>query len=88
MAFILLVEKKAKKQLQKIDKLHAKKITDWMEKHLNNCTNPYIYGKPLKGSLANLWRYRVGNYRILAHICDNKLIITIVQIGHRKEIYD
>lgn len=88
MSFVLVIEKKAKKQLQKIDKIHAKKITDWMAKNLNNCSNPYIFGKPLKGNLSNLWRYRVGDYRILAHIYDNKLVITVVQIGHRKEIYD
>ena len=50
--------------------------------------NPKDDGKPLAGNLLGLWRYRSGDYRILAQILDDKLIILVVKISHRKNIYD
>lgn len=80
--------KNAKKALKKIDKKDSAKILIWLKKNLENCENPRQYGKPLKGNLSELWRYRVGNYRILANIDDNRILISVVDVGHRKEIYE
>ena len=52
-----------------------------------NTENPRIKGKPLTGDLKGLWRYRVGDYRILAEIQDDKIVILILDIGHRSKIY-
>jgi mRNA interferase RelE/StbE len=49
--------------------------------------NPRLSGKALQGDLKGLWRYRVGNYRLIAQIKDNELIILVIEIGHRKEVY-
>jgi mRNA interferase RelE/StbE len=46
-----------------------------------------LYGKALQGNRDDQWRYRVGDYRILAKIDDDVVIITVVEVGHRKEIY-
>lgn len=51
------------------------------------CDNPRIHGKPFTGNHAGRWRYRVGDYRIMAEISDDTIIIYIVNIGHRKNIY-
>lgn len=83
----LKLSNKAKKQLKKLDKHDALMIKLWIEKNLMNTDNPYLKGKPLKGNLGDLWRYRVGNYRILVRIDDEVIEIEVVQIGHRKEIY-
>lgn len=48
---------------------------------------PQIFGKSLKGNKAGLWRYRIGNYRLICEIIDNKLIILVLTVGHRREIY-
>lgn len=48
---------------------------------------PQIFGKGLKGNKAGLWRYRIGNYRLICEIIDNKLIILVLTVGHRREIY-
>lgn len=88
MKYKLLIKPKAQKQLSKIDVVQASKIKKWIEKNLLNCSDPYFQGKALKGKLSKYWRYRVGNYRILTQIEDDKILISIVQIGHRKEIYD
>lgn len=54
---------------------------------LNNTNEPRQNGKALQGNLKGLWRYRVGDFRIVAEIIDDKVIILVLNIGHRKEIY-
>ena len=79
---------KAVKQLYKLDKQRFLIITNWIKKNLEDCENPRIHGKALCANLSGQWRYRVGDYRLLAKIADDKVIIYILQIGHRREIYD
>lgn len=76
------------KTLSKLDKYTAKMLINWISDKLEGCENPRIYGKALSANLVGLWRYRVGDYRIIAKIEDGKLVILIVTIGHRREIYD
>jgi len=78
---------KALKQLKKLDKQTAAFIISYIEKNLVNCSDPRIFGKRLQGTLNDKWRYRVGDYRILAKIIDDKVIIIIVEIGHRSSVY-
>jgi len=80
--------KKAQKILRKLDNQISNRITDWIENNLVNCENPRFQGKALTGNLSGNWRYRVGNYRIIAKIEDDKILITVVDIGHRRQIYD
>lgn len=83
----VVYEKKAVKSLSKIDKRQQRMIVSWIEKNLQNATNPKQHGKVLKGQFKDYWRYRVGNYRILADIDQDEIKIIIVNIGHRKDIY-
>lgn len=78
----------ALKQLRKMDKPTSALIIGWIRKNLENCSDPRAYGKSLKGDLKDQWRYRVGNYRILAGIEDEKVLILVVNIGHRRDVYD
>ena len=80
--------KTAFRQLNKMDKKIATFIISYIDDKLVNCENPRLHGKALKGNLNDIWRYRVGNYRILAKIEDDRIVITIVEIGHRKDVYD
>lgn len=77
----------AEKQFLKLDKPIQKQIQKFILK-LQNLENPRERGKSLVGNLIGFWRYRVGDYRILCRIIDQELIISVVEIGHRKEIYD
>ncbi len=77
----------AVKQLKKMDRKIASFIISFIEDKLVDCENPRLHGKALQGNLNDKWRYRVGDYRILTLIEDDKVIITVVEIGHRKEIY-
>ena len=77
----------ALKQLKKLDKQTAFFILSYIEKNLVNCENPRLHGKSLQGPMSEKWRYRVGDYRILAKIEEDRVVILIVEVGHRKDIY-
>ena len=83
----VFMSKNAKKELSKLDPFIASKIVRWVNNNLKNCENPYFNGKRLSGNLSKYWRYRVGDYRILSEIDNFKIIIFIIKIGHRKNIY-
>ena len=84
MTYQVVYDKKAIKSLSKIDRGQQNIILAWVEKNLVNTDNPKKYGKVLKGSLNEYWRYRVGNYRILADINENEIKIIIFNLGHKK----
>lgn len=77
----------AQKTLRKMDPGTRRLIMKWVDKNLEDSTNPRDHGKPLSGNLAGLWRYRVGNYRLIAEIHDDRLVILMLEIGHRSQIY-
>ena len=77
----------ALKELKKLDKPVVRVIKNWGVKNLVDCVDPRIHGKPLKGNLKGVWRYRVGDYRLFADIRDDKLVIFLFEVAHRKEIY-
>ena len=76
------------KQFKKLDKSVQMMITKWIKKHLYNTDNPRAQGKPLSANLKGYWRYRIGNYRLLAEIQDKELVVVAVEIAHRSAIYD
>ncbi len=62
------------------------RILDWLDDRIEDCKNPRHFGEPLKGDYARLWRYRVGDYRILCEIQDQKIVFLVLTIGHRRQI--
>ena len=76
------------KTLEKMDKYTKRIIVEWIEKNLVDCEDPRIHGKPLTADRKEQWRYRIGDYRVIAKIEDDKLIILVIAIGHRREIYN
>lgn len=60
---------------------------DWLDDRIENCKNPRHFGEPLRGDLAGLWRYRVGDYRIICEIQDEKMVVIALAVGHRREVY-
>ena len=88
MTFHVEFTESARKELKKLDKYTQKIILLWLNKHLEGCVDPRVHGKPLTANRVGQWRYRIGDYRVIAKIEDNKLIILVIAIGHRREIYD
>ena len=78
--------KSVKKSFSKLDKYTQTILLNWIEKNLEGCDNPRLFGKPLSGDRKGQWRYRVGDYRVITLIQDNKLIILVIAIGHRRDI--
>ena len=80
--------KAALKELKKMDRYNASMILGWVRKNLEGCEDPRQHGKGLTANRSGQWRYRVGDYRLLAEIQDDRIIILILNIGHRSDIYN
>ncbi len=87
MMWTVNVTRKTEKLIAKLDSQTKAKIQHFITDILPNLDSPRQIGKALQGDLKGLWRYRVGDYRLIAQIKDNELIILVVELGHRKEIY-
>ena len=87
MIYTVEYKKAALKALKKMDKMTARLIVSWIERNLVGCSDPRAHGKALSANLGGSWRYRVGDYRIIADISDKTITILILEIGHRSEIY-
>jgi mRNA interferase RelE/StbE len=75
------------KSLQKLDRSLAKRVVNYMEERVAVLPDPRLLGKPLSGALKGLWRYRVGDYRIICRIEDRHVIILVIDVDHRREVY-
>ena len=87
MIYQIVTTDKFDKSFKKTDKQTQKIIKAWIEKNLMGCENPRLHGKWLTANKSVQWRYRVGDYRILAEIRDNELVLVLVEAGHRSRIY-
>lgn len=87
MAWTVEVSDFAERQLYKLDRPVQKCLLDWLDDRIDRGKNPRHFGEPLKGNLAGLWRYRVGDYRIICEIQDEKLVVLALAVGHSREVY-
>lgn len=87
MTYNVLYSKQAIKDLKRLDPYTKKLIKAWIEKNLLNCTDPRAHGKALTANRTGQWCYRIGDYRLICHIDDDKLIILALNVGHRRIIY-
>lgn len=77
----------ALKKLEKLDRKSARAIADYMDERIAPCDNPRDFGKALAGSLKGRWRFRVGDYRVICSIKDDRLVVLVIDVGHRREVY-
>ena len=83
----LVYSRDFQKIFKKLDPSVQKLVASYIKHNLENTDNPRIHGKDLVGDKKGLWRYRIGNYRLIVEIQDDVLIVLILTFGHRKEIY-
>ncbi len=76
-----------KREFRKLDKYTQRILRGWIDKNLVGCENPRIKGKGLTANRSGQWRYRIGDYRLICSIEDDKLVILALSVGHRSEIY-
>lgn len=77
----------ALKQLRKLDKPIARRVVDYLD-DVSLLDDPRDRGKALTGDRAGIWRYRVGDYRVLCELIDSDIVILVVTVAHRREAYD
>lgn len=87
MGWKIELSRRAEKELAHIDKSEAHRIIEYLSE-VEALENPRFRGRGLVSNLSGLWRYRVGAWRILCHIEDDRLLVLVVQIGHRSIVYD
>ena len=88
MVWTIELRAKAEKQLERLHKQEAARIISFLEQRLSNHENLRELGEALKGhALGGYWRYRVGNYRIICDIQDRRLVVLVVDIDHRRQVY-
>lgn len=88
MKYSVEYSQRAVKELKKLDRYTQRMIFSWIDKNLNGCENPRLHGKALTANRKGQWRYRVGDYRLITDIQDDRIVILILSVGHRKAIYD
>jgi len=76
----------AKNELKKLDKYTALLLTAWVRKNLEGCSDPRQHGKGLTANRGGQWRYRVGDYRLVAEINDDTITILVLTVGHRRDV--
>lgn len=78
----------AKKQFAKLSRTEAMRITSYLRDRVSVLENPRSLGAALQGpQFAGLWRYRVGDYRVLVDIRDEVVVVVVLGVGHRREVY-
>ena len=88
MAWKIEVSAGADRELSKLDPQHTKRILDFLRDRVAKLDNPRSIGKALQGShLGEFWRYRVGDFRLICKIEDDRLVVLVLRVGHRNEIY-
>lgn len=75
------------REFKKLDRYTQLMLKGWIDKNLIGTSNPRQHGKGLTSNRSGQWRYRIGDYRIICQIDDNRLIILALSVGHRRDIY-
>lgn len=87
MAWKITLSSAAIKVLDKMGREDERRILAFLEQRVKPLSNPRSIGEALKGNLSDFWKYRVSDYRIIAHIHDGLIEILVVRIGNRRDVY-
>jgi len=87
LAWRIEITRTATKQITKLDQQAQKSIVRFLRERLAGADNPRQWGRALQGEKRGLWRYRVGDYRLICDIQDQKITILVLELGHRKDVY-
>ncbi|MFZ0293075.1 MAG: type II toxin-antitoxin system RelE/ParE family toxin [Candidatus Sulfotelmatobacter sp.] len=87
MAWSVEVSPPATEQLDKLDPPVARRILDFLYKRVEKLDDPRLVGERLRGPLGAYWKYRVGDYRLICSLEHARLVVLVLRIGHRREIY-
>jgi mRNA interferase RelE/StbE len=77
----------AERQITKLSRVAQQSIIRFLRERLASADNPRQWGKPLRGEKRGLWRYRVGDYRLICDIQEKRITVLVLAVGHRKDVY-
>ena len=80
-------DERALKELKKLGKQAQREILKYLDERIATKENPARFGKALSGDLAGLWRYRVGDYRLLCSLKNGQMLVLVLRVGHRRDVY-
>jgi mRNA interferase RelE/StbE len=87
MAWTIEFDPDARRELEKLDKAVSGRILKFLRERVAALDDPRRIGERLHGPLRQYWKYRVGDYRLICSLKDDKLVVLVLRIGHRREIY-
>lgn len=87
MKYQVLTTERFEREFRKMDRYTQRMLKAWIDKNLVGCEDPRQHGKALTANRKGQWRYRIGDYRLICAIEDERLIILALSIGHRREVY-
>jgi mRNA interferase RelE/StbE len=79
---------RARRELRKLDANTQKSILRYLRERIAGSEDPRRFGKPLRHNLAGLWRYRVDDYRLICRLEDGRVVIVVLQVGYRRDVYE
>ena len=87
-AWAVEFDDRARRELRKLDRRTQQDILRYLRERLAGSPDPRQFGKPLPMNLAGLWRYRIGDYRLICRIEEHRLVVLVLKVGHRREVYE
>ncbi|MEE9451522.1 MAG: type II toxin-antitoxin system RelE/ParE family toxin [Gammaproteobacteria bacterium] len=88
MTWTIKFDDRAKKEFKRLDKHTQRTIIRYLRERIESSNNPRQYGKSLSANKTGLWRYRIGDYRLVCAIQDNELVVLVLRVTHRRHVYD
>ena len=87
MTWTIEFERVAAKEFRKLEQQTQRRIRNFLQQRILATNNPRSAGKPLRGPNSELWRYRIGPFRVVADIQDQRMTVLVVRVGHRRAVY-
>jgi mRNA interferase RelE/StbE len=87
MAWTIEFDPDARRELEKLDKSMSERILKFLHERVAALDDPRVIGERLQGPLRQYWKYRIGDYRLICSIKHDRLVVIVVRVGHRREIY-
>ena len=87
MAWRIEYARSAVNELRSLDRQTARRIADYMEQNIASLDDPRVRGSALTGVLGGLWRYRIGDYRVVCELHDATVQILVLRVAHRRQVY-
>ena len=87
MPWKIVLTETVERQMDALDRAVRHRVLGFLQERLSALPDPRMLGEPLTGTLKGHWRYRVGDYRLICKIMDGQLVVLVLEIGHRREVY-